>query len=806
MDRIIKIRTKWEVIFNEKAIQLFVKVFGMVAFAISTIALSKLFPFIHGFEEDPTILLAVIVAGIFFINETLATIVFACILFLAMSGGQAIVAIIAGVMCLFACGNPRLICALTALVPLLVMNLVKMESDLLSINLPFLIFFLCVYFNGKLANRTWRYGFPIYFTAIAYNFNLYGVVIEKFLSTTWPKTEFEQTDFNAIDSFLNHAGFETDLQSFDLTAVVVIILINLVACYIIYMLMSNKNINFLNLQVDMRDGIVFVVGIATVCIAMVAVRSIQNPGLEIPYFTIITQGLIAYVLTRPFASHQICRTLLKKQDNSQTELNQEVTLKKDYAQSIKEEIQGVVSTYLVHHAYDNILLADKYPINCILVYGKKGLDQHLVLEKVFEKSNLNITYYKSKDLLSEYIKGDNLSLFDEISEKKQLQVVVMERIEKLFLNDVMTDTEKIALLKYFIERIDSFKSNRYVLFILTTDCPEYLPEDLYAEGCISKVVYGRQQDSVLLGDTYRLICPVGKGGGGLVYKAYHERLETLVAVKKIIHTFANKHEAKTEAVVLKSIKHMYLPKVYDVFEEKGEFYTVMDFVLGNTLQNEMKTKGPLPQQSVLKWGVQLTDAVGYLHNQEPPIIHSDIKPGNIMLTPEGNICLIDFNISLIFDKDNSSIAVTPGYSPIEQYGNADAYYKMLGGKPEPVSAVSKVSTMTVPIEAMVEEGTMPIEDIQIIPKKAAFTRNLEELAKGGLSEKSDIYSLGATLYALLTGKSPARDFSMIEPVHMCNNKISKDLSEVIAKAMCIDPEDRYETVREFQIALRKITL
>ena len=805
MDNLIRIRTKWDESFDEKAINIFVKIFGMAAFAVSTFALAKLFPFIHVFEDDPKILFAVLMAALFFVNETMATLLFAFVLFLAMSGGQAMVAILAGIMCTFACGNSKIVVALTALVPLFVMNIVKMDSELMSINLPFIIFFLCVYFNGKIANRTWQYAFPIYFTLVAYNFGLYGTVVKKFLATTWKKKDYQSDDYNPIDLFVEKAGFDRDFQNFDLTAIIILVLISLVVCYLIYMLISNKNINYLNLQVDVREAIVFFVGIILVCISMIVIRGIHNPKLEIPFVPIIVQGVLAYVLTRPFASHQVCSVLQKSQTNYEASVSEAVRSSREFAQPIKDEIQKVVSTYLMQNAFDDILLADKYPINGILVFGKTELDKHLILEKVFDGSNVAVQFCKSEDMLNEYIKNDNLAIFDTAKDNKKLQIIVFEKIENLFANETLSEAEKKHFLKYFIERVDSFKTNKYVLFIMTTDSPTALPEELYQEGCIDKIVYGMQRDSVLLGDTYRLICPVGKGGGGLVYKAYHERLETMVAVKKIIHTFSNKHANKTEAVALKSIKHMYLPKVYDVFEEKGAFYTVMDFVPGHTLQDEMKKKGALSQKSVLEWGMQLTDAVNYLHNQNPPIIHSDIKPSNVMLTPEGSICLIDFNISLIFDKDNSSVAVTPGYSPIEQYGNIEAYYKTLGGTPKPVVVKHKDEYATMPLELM-EDATMPIEHVEIIQPKAKSQVVETRFAECGLSEKSDVYSLGATLYALLAGKRPDTNFELVEPLYIGNPNISKDFSDVIEKAMCINPEERYENVDAFQKALKRVVI
>ncbi len=171
-----------------------------------------------------------------------------------------------------------------------------------------------------------------------------------------------------------------------------------------------------------------------------------------------------------------------------------------------------------------------------------------------------------------------------------------------------------------------------------------------------------------LNGTYRLLEEIGSGGGGIVYKAYHERLQTYVVVKKMKEQVRGLLDGRVEVDILKNIKHTYLPRVYDFLQIGGEIYTVMDFIPGQSLDKVLKQNRRIPQELILKWMTQLAEALDYLHGRTPPVIHSDIKPSNIMVTPEGNICLIDFNISLVFDhgiRTSSGISCGGGEASAE---------------------------------------------------------------------------------------------------------------------------------------------
>ena len=125
--------------------------------------------------------------------------------------------------------------------------------------------------------------------------------------------------------------------------------------------------------------------------------------------------------------------------------------------------------------------------------------------------------------------------------------------------------------------------------------------------------------------------------------------------------------AGAEVDVLKNLKHPYLPLVENFVEDDGDIYTVMEFIPGNSFRQYLDAGTSFPESSVIIWIRQIASTLVYLHKQQPPIIHSDLKPGNIMLKPDGNICLIDFNISASLDGDTAWVTgYTNGYAAPEQ--------------------------------------------------------------------------------------------------------------------------------------------
>ncbi len=278
-----------------------------------------------------------------------------------------------------------------------------------------------------------------------------------------------------------------------------------------------------------------------------------------------------------------------------------------------------------------------------------------------------------------------------------------------------------------------------------------------------------------LNGTYRLLEEIGSGGGGIVYKAYHERLQTFVVVKKMKEQVKGLLDSRAEVDILKNIKHTCLPRVYDFLQIGGEIYTVMDFIPGQSLDKVLKQNRSIPQELILKWMTQMAEALAYLHSQTPPVIHSDIKPSNIMVTPEGNICLIDFNISLVFDHSiRTSSGISGGYSPPEQYPDFYTCQTCAGG----------------------ERGSR---------EEPGGTDGLvAQIVGRGVDERSDVYSFGASFYHLATGVKPGRDFERMVPAGQSRAGLREGLSRILEKSMELLPEERYQNGGQLLYALRHI--
>ena len=142
--------------------------------------------------------------------------------------------------------------------------------------------------------------------------------------------------------------------------------------------------------------------------------------------------------------------------------------------------------------------------------------------------------------------------------------------------------------------------------------------------------------------TYEIEKSIGEGGGGVVYLGYHKRLKKKVVLKKIKGNVSDFVNSRTEVDALKNLKHSFLPQVIDFIESPEGIYTVMDYVEGESLQQKIDRGYTFSEKEVRRYAEQLCEAVEYLHSQTPPLIHGDIKPDNIMITKEGNVCLIDF--------------------------------------------------------------------------------------------------------------------------------------------------------------------
>lgn len=260
----------------------------------------------------------------------------------------------------------------------------------------------------------------------------------------------------------------------------------------------------------------------------------------------------------------------------------------------------------------------------------------------------------------------------------------------------------------------------------------------------------------LVNNRYRVAEILGQGGMGSVYRAVDENLGVDVALKENLFTTDEyARQFRREAVILASLRHPNLTRVTDhfVIEDQGQ-YLVMDYIEGEDLRQRMDRVGVLSEDEVVIIGAAICDALSYLHTRIPPIVHRDIKPGNVKITPQGQIFLVDFGLAKIIQTGQSTTtgarAMTPGYSPPEQYGTART------------------------------------------------------------DHRSDIFSLGATLYAALTGAIPedalarAMDQVKLTTIRRRNPKISRRMAGVIEKSLAVRPDDRYQDAEEFKQALLNV--
>lgn len=270
---------------------------------------------------------------------------------------------------------------------------------------------------------------------------------------------------------------------------------------------------------------------------------------------------------------------------------------------------------------------------------------------------------------------------------------------------------------------------------------------------------------IVLRQRYKILASVGQGGMGAVYRAEDLRLEGRICAIKEVRpdpdaapkTLAQAQEQfRREAFTLARLDHPNLPKVSDTFAAGQREYLVMDFVGGRDLRQLMEEERGrgnfLDEQRVLRWANQLCDALDYLHHQDPPVLHRDIKPANIKLTPGGLIKLVDFGlVKLLATDDARTVTVLQGrgtvaYTPLEQYGGDT----------------------------------------------------------GHTDARSDIYSLGATLYHLLTNQSPAdakRRFlnpDTLAPPRAINPHVSLATERAILAAIAMHPNQRPPNVPAFR--------
>lgn len=323
--------------------------------------------------------------------------------------------------------------------------------------------------------------------------------------------------------------------------------------------------------------------------------------------------------------------------------------------------------------------------------------------------------------------------------------------------------------------------------------------------------------SQVIAGTYEIGMQIGAGGGGIVYLGRHLRLDKQIVLKADKRTLNTKPEKlRREVDMLKGLSHTYIPQVYDFVQDQGAVYTVMDYIDGESLDKCLK-RGELPDQpQIIRWACQLLEALCYLHSRPPyGVLHGDIKPANIMLRPSGDICLIDYNIALVLGENGAvKVGRSRGYASPEHYG---AEFGDLGnsgsgdgmgtpGRTEDMDAAEAISE-TEPLEWSDGAGPTELMGGHGAGSQAAFTSGLGSTGtRGGkqvtLDARSDIYSLGATLYHLLSGHCPAQNAADVKPLgpEICSPQVSK----IIQKAMAVSPGQRYQSAEEMLAAFRNL--
>lgn len=253
------------------------------------------------------------------------------------------------------------------------------------------------------------------------------------------------------------------------------------------------------------------------------------------------------------------------------------------------------------------------------------------------------------------------------------------------------------------------------------------------------------------------IRPLGKQGGlCTLFWGHKVGLDVDVVIKRAKRRYLNSMDDLREAHLLTSLHHRYLPNVYDVKRGSDGFnYTVMEYIPGCTLREYVRRFGAVEESIALKWVTQLCDVASYLHSHKPhAIIHSDLKPENIIIRPDRDICVIDFNTALQFRNEEEqleAIGATPGYAAPEQFN--------------------------LPVDRFPVDSPL---------------RNIAAQSFGQVSTATDVYAIGALAYYMLTGFDPKLWTEDTISLKRYNISLSNSFRAIIEKAMQRDPSQRFK--------------
>ncbi|MGN0706800.1 MAG: tetratricopeptide repeat protein [Faecalibacterium sp.] len=311
------------------------------------------------------------------------------------------------------------------------------------------------------------------------------------------------------------------------------------------------------------------------------------------------------------------------------------------------------------------------------------------------------------------------------------------------------------------------------------------------------------------------------GGTGDLFVAHKKGMDIDVVIKRTQLQYVHLLNQERESSILKNLKHQYLPRIYDVIYGKDQcIYTVMDLISGQNLQQYVEKNGPIHQKECYHWACQLCEVVQYLHQdtkEKPAILHCDIKPGNIMITESGDICLIDFNTSLIFQENMAAVGVTDGYAAPEQYGTAQQNASgrrnaALSRQVVPASGeeTSLMEGVAVPEETMLMESEhSPLTETAVMETgicmdNTASPAKAEKPEYRTISKATDIYAIGATLYFAVTGHRPECSRQEVTPLAQYKPQISLSMQTIIGRAMQKQPSMRFQQASEMLRALKDI--
>ena len=259
----------------------------------------------------------------------------------------------------------------------------------------------------------------------------------------------------------------------------------------------------------------------------------------------------------------------------------------------------------------------------------------------------------------------------------------------------------------------------------------------------------------IVGGKYQVIQEIGQGGTGVVYLAYHLNLQKYIVLKRITAQISSMEALRREADMLKNLRHSNIPQIYDFVTENGEVFTVMDYIEGQPLSAYIQGANCCSEKQLTGWLRELSDVLVYLQSRHPAVIHSDIKPENIIITPQNVPVLIDFNISIDQNSGGRAVGFSPSYASPEQ-----AY-----------------------MAKEIAEGRTP------------------ELALDG---RTDIYSLGAVFYALVSGIRPDSRYVMPKLESMQGLIYSQAFLSVIDKCMEWDRTKRFKNAGKLAAAVSNL--